>query len=346
MALPEMNTTPVSRGLRNLVSLLGSGSPSLIWKTFLNYSFSFLRAGRMPLPVELQIEPASVCNLKCEMCNIDRSQKKRFLLPSDLNKILKEIKPLKSINFTGVGESLLNPDIMELLGIARRNGIATSMITNGQLLTNALADRLLEERLVSIGISMESGIPETYEQIRRGADYNRLKENLTYLAARNRSMEYPARIAINVVLMELNLGNLEHIYRIMDLADLAGIKHVNFQNLHCIGYSFTPDDLASKYESISSYARGKNISICLPRIVISKGSCYYPWMYPQVTASGELLPCCIISQFGPKYVHFGNVLETRFIDAWNSGAARTFRGSLKDNTATPCKYCTKYMGIL
>lgn len=49
---------------------------------------------------------------------------------------------------------------------------------------------------------------------------------------------------------------------------------------------------------IKSYADKNNVNVFLPAVNIKSGSCYYPWIYPQVTASGKLLPCCIIPQFG------------------------------------------------
>jgi MoaA/NifB/PqqE/SkfB family radical SAM enzyme len=102
-------------------------------------------------------------------------------------------------------------------------------------------------------------------------------------------------------------------------------------------------------DRIKQYSNSKNIEIILPSTIISKGKCYYPWVYPQVTATGEVLPCCIIPQFG-DYDHiiqkysFGNILNTPFNTIWNGFKAKLFRKKYQQDSF--CQHCTKNQGIL
>lgn len=342
---------PIFRGFNNLLH----ASPSqlgLTYKTYRNYLYALFKAKKATLPVEIQIEPSSVCNLKCKICNLSKSNEKtKFLKPTDLTRLIKQIKPLKSINFTGMGESLLNPDLITLIKIAHHHQIQTSLITNGQLLTRSISNKLVGEKVNAISFSIDSGNPTTYEQIRLGAKYETLINNIKYLVATNKIHKSPIKIIINVVLLKTNLTELSHIYKIIDLAKKIGIRYITFQNPNIMDHNFTNKTIKQKYRSILSYSKQNNISITLPEIKINKNCCYYPWIYPQITASGELLPCCIIPQFDQyqKIINnysFGNIFSDNFINVWNSKKASIFRNSLKNNPSLYCQQCTKYQGRL
>ena len=118
-----------------------------------------------------------------------------------------------------------------------------------------------------------------------------------------------------------------------------------------IFYKNNSKSIKEIFDQILVYANKLNIKISFPNSDIKKGGCYYPWIYPQITASGELLPCCVIPQSNlyskviAKY-SFGNVFKTSFNSVWNNKKARDFRHSLKNNPCNDCKRCSKYQSIL
>ena len=330
----------------------------LLLKTLANYTWAWLKIPFLvPKPVQLQIEPSSICNLRCRMCNLNKNKGKDFILKlSNYQKILQQLTPLKSINLTGVGESLINPNLTKLIKIAKSKDISVSLITNAQLLNKKLIKKIIDSKIDIISISMESGIAKTYQSIRLGASFKKLKENCQNLVNYNRQQQQQTEIYINILLSQQNIDNLQHIFTIIDFAKQIGISNITCQNAHDIrstkmdNYYFNKNDLLNrKFQQTKEYAQKANIKIQLPATKIKKNSCYYPWVYPQITSSGQLLPCCVLPQFANysqivKKFSWGNLNKQNFKTAWNNQSAYKFRKQFKNNPY--CQHCSKYLGIL
>lgn len=348
------------KALTNLLSDIQNGDLKYIFPRFANYLAAYFKLSSfVPQPLEIQIEPSSVCNLKCRMCNLDKSSDpNHFLTVENFNFLLKSLKHLRSINFTGMGESLLNPNFPSLIKIARDHDISVYFVTNGQLLNKPIVNKLLPLDLKAIIFSMESGIPKYYEKNRPGAKFSLLEKNISYLSQQIKIHKSNTQIFINVVLLPFNLNNLSHIFKIIDFANKYNIKNISFQFTHKIDnfhlnkyFRHGSSLLKSKFLHISDYATTNKIMVILPQTSIKTGSCYYPWVYPQITSSGHLLPCCLIPWFDhySKIINnysWGNVFTTPFDQVWNNSNARAFRRRLKNHPNPFCSHCSKYLGFL
>ncbi len=355
-----MKSAIIYKGVKNLFSSRNNFASFLNF--FGNYLWALLRIPSfVPLPLEMQIEPSSVCNLSCKMCNVRENQDlKGGLLKKNLfEKLLGEFRNLKSINFTGMGEGLVNKDLSGLIEIAKEKKIGTMFITNAQLLNLKNIDLLIKSGLDKICISMESGEPSSYEKFRLGAKFEILKWNVELLNKVIKKSKCNLQVVINTVLLSHNLKNPIHLEKIIDFAYVNDIKLITLQFPHDV-FTFGLENYFGKdknklikiFDFLKNYSEERGITISFPSLDVKKGSCYYPWVYPQVTAGGELLPCCIISQFGSykeiiKEFSFGNVFEKSFWEAWNSSKAVLFRRSLQKGKPNEyCRRCSKYQGIL
>ena len=71
-----------------------------------------------------------------------------------------------------------------------------------------------------------------------------------------------------------------------------------------------------------------------------------------MTALGEVLPCCIVPQFGDynaiiEEMTLGNAAKTSMAEVWNGPRAVAFRRSLASDTPHPyCARCSKYWNVL
>lgn len=347
-------TKYIFRGLVNIKELLVRRGFKLAQKSMFNYFFALLKIPFfVPKPAELQLEPFLGCNLRCKMCNIKKVVQQTSpvgVSEKNFDSLLKQIIPIKTINFTGMGESLLNKNLGKFIMQSHANNIETLFITNGQLLDKKAVDDVLETRVKKICISMESADPKTYESIRCGGSFCKLEKNMKYLMRRIRESNSEVIVSINVVLLKENLEQIKNIYQILDFAKKLKIAKVTFQNPHDVREA-KKNSLPPRFQLIEKYARQKGIEIILPPLQLKKGSCYYPWIYPQVTATGELLPCCLIPQFGEysrivKKYSFGNVFRHNFGEIWNSKRAVKFRTSLVLSPNEYCRRCSKYFGIM
>jgi len=343
-----MNNKTLYLGLKNLVT-----SKNNILDTFLNYFCAFFKTPFSTHPQEMQIEPSAVCNLKCLMCTLNKSQNRnKFLTPKNLSIILEKFK-VSSINLTGMGEILLNPYFEQLLKVCFEKNVKYSFITNIQLLNKKHLDAIKKYPPTSISISMESGLTYKYNSIRKGASLaitlNKIKELTNFINKNSLSTQ----IIINIVFLDFNLKDIRHIKKIIDLAFKLKINKITSQNINVmspyIKKLYQTKKIKKIFTEIEQYSDSKNIEIILPSTIISSGKCYYPWVYPQVTATGEVLPCCIIPQFGDydqivKKYSFGNILNNPLIKIWNSAKAKSFRKNYQKNPL--CRYCTKNQGVL
>ena len=136
-------------------------------------------------PVHVDIELASICNLRCPMCyTISPEFRKKVnakLMDWDLfKKIIDEISPDKvySIRLSYRGESFLHPDFVKCVKYAKSKGIKeVSSLTNGIRLDEEMFIELIHAGMDWITISFD-GLGETYEKIRRPAKFKEAVEKI------------------------------------------------------------------------------------------------------------------------------------------------------------------------
>ena len=136
-------------------------------------------------PLHVDIELASICNLKCPMCyTVTQEFKTKVntkLMHWDLyTKIIDEIGPagVYSIRLSLRGESFLHKRIIDAVKYAKDKGIKeVSTLTNGVKLDEEMFKKIMEAGIDWITISAD-GIGEVYEKIRQPAKFDRLLEKL------------------------------------------------------------------------------------------------------------------------------------------------------------------------
>lgn len=105
--------------------------------------------GFTPYAVELLV--SSRCNLRCVMCNVWRLAKKnpsiidKELPISGYENLLDELSSLgtRSLCISG-GELLLKKGVFSIIQKAKEKNLEVEMITNGTMISNAIAKKLVE----------------------------------------------------------------------------------------------------------------------------------------------------------------------------------------------------------
>jgi len=293
----------IIKGLKNLVKIkkqLTQKQGILLSRMLGNYFFAFLKISEnVPLPLEFQIEPSAVCNLRCQACSFKDSKKtdNSFLSKENFIKLIGEMAFIKTINFTGIGESLLNKNLSGLIKIAKNKKIQTLLITNGQLLNKKTVEDLLKSGLDKISISVESGKVDYYEKIRMGAKFEILKNNIILPEKAIKKNNSNLQVIINAMLLPETLKDISHLVKLIDLASLCKVNLITMQfphNIHDFGiqnyFGKDKEKLRKTFNILKHYGEEKKIAVNFPSVNYKKGQCYYPWIYPQITSSGELLP--------------------------------------------------------
>jgi len=181
----------------------------------------------------LQIESAIACNLRCVMCpwrEITKNIENRGLMSQEIwESIRPHLSDIKSIDFTGGGEPLLQPKLAEWIAEANAAGCETGFLTNGLLLIEERLQRILDAGVDWICISMDGADAGMYESIRIGSNFERVCENVANIAEL-RSGNKP-RTMINFVLMDMNFYQIEDIVR---LSAQLGVDQLNFKQCDVI----------------------------------------------------------------------------------------------------------------
>lgn len=189
--------------------------------------------GEISAPIYVRIKPTNKCNHRCFYCSYvpgndcPVSEEINFLdeIPREkMMEILNDFNEIgvKAITFSGGGEPLIYPHIVEVMKRAKDLGIEISIITNGQELKGDKAEALKNSSWVRIS-SGESDA-ETFEEIRKRPKewFYELGENIrNFSKIKNPDCE----LGINFVVTD---KNHDKVYVAAKYFKELGVNHVKF----------------------------------------------------------------------------------------------------------------------
>jgi MoaA/NifB/PqqE/SkfB family radical SAM enzyme len=168
-----------------------------------------------------QIEPTTKCNFTCGFC-CGRQMDQSDLSLQQLQQALDLFPEIQHLELQGEGEPLIHPDFFAMVELATAKQIQLSLITNGSLFTSANIQRLLNSRITSIRISVETTDPEKFKAI-RGGSFPIVEQGIQRLIAarQQRGQEYPS-IGLAVTVLASTLADLPNIFEWYDRLGLDG----------------------------------------------------------------------------------------------------------------------------
>ena len=163
--------------------------------------------------LDLRMDVASFCNLRCIMCYLTYTDKAPHLMEMDLfRKIAREVFPkTRVLVLSWATEPLVHRDIAEMVAIAKNEyGIPqVTMITNATLLSSELSEQFASGGLDKLYISMDGATKATYEQIRINGNFDRVVRNLEHLRdhKKKHGLKKPREV-FNYAMMNRNVEEL------------------------------------------------------------------------------------------------------------------------------------------
>lgn len=180
-----------------------------------------------------QVESTIDCNLKCIMCpwhEIRKGARNRGLMPPEVWRAIRPHLPqVDSVDFTGGGEPLLQPRLVQWAQEAKAAGCHAGFLTNGLLLTPGIAEQFIRVPIDWIGFSMDGATAAVYNAIRRGSGFETVCDHLKHLSGLRQG--HQPKLMINFVLMP---ENFHQIGEIVQLAANLGVDQVNFKQCDVI----------------------------------------------------------------------------------------------------------------
>ena len=175
-----------------------------------------------------QVETSFACNLACIMCpwkGIREGAGGNGLMDTSVWAALRPHMPnVVEIDFSGGGEPLLHPNLVDWIAEAKQAGCKAGFLTNGSLLEEAASSRMIDAGVDWIALSADGARAETFEAIRQGASFAGFCENVRYLT--DMRIGKTPRVMFNCVMMPSNIEELQDIVR---LAASLQVDQVNFK---------------------------------------------------------------------------------------------------------------------
>lgn len=244
----------------------------------------------------------------------------------------------------GLGEPLLYQGLFEVMDYAKDRKMDVLLTSNGTLLDEVAAQKLLDRGVDYISISLDGATAETYEKIRVGARFDQVVENIRNLC--RMKDEVNSKLVVELVPVVMVKENLHEVPDFIGLAHRLGVDGVGFSELDTpLNGEFDPnqtirfcededlkEEIERQFKKAKELAERLNIRISLP----GGGRCRQPWNMLTVTTKGQVRPCC----GGPHDLFFGNILEEGLEDIWNNEKFVDWRRRmLSNNPPSECLYC-------
>lgn len=296
-----------------------------------------------------QIEPTNRCNLSCPMClhSIKKSQKMDMTLDQFKN-ILDQLPFLADLTLQGLGEPLLNPDLLQMIKEARKRKIRIGFFTNGTLLNKENASKIIESGLDWIYVSLDTTDKKTYEKIRKGASYEKVIENVKEFLNMKKPENKPKAGFWSLIMEDTVLD----VSNIIDLAEKVKMEKIVFQSaVHSWGHNDfktnikkakgdTDKNIEEVIDVIKNKPKKLEIEIDINSTMGQK--CNWPWRALYITCDGYVTPCCMEGS-DPNIVNFGNIFKTSLKEIVNNERFQRFRKELRSpNPPVICRSCPVY----
>lgn len=286
------------------------------WK--LLWSYLTRAADVRALPVEYIVETTAKCNLYCPMCPREtHKQPKEDMTDAIFERLVRESgRSAEHMMLIGLGEPFLDPKIVDRIEFCEKHSISTLLSTNGTLLDEPNADRLLRSPLKHVTLSFDGATKESYEFYRKGAKFERVRENFLRFARMKHERKAPVQVVVQMVRMERNAGEVEDFVRFWSGA--PGIDQVRIK-----------EDETNLMRPEAGHEAGD-----------WKHPCHYLWRGPMyVKHNGDVYPCCQSYMLDGEPV--GNIGQASLPEIFNSPRMQQYRKLHAEGKAGEIAMCAR-----
>lgn len=339
---------------------------------------------RMHRPIthltKIYIEPTVACNLGCITCfrnawdqpigRMTEETFERFLAG------LGRLSPLPGVYFGGIGEPLFHPKTIEWIRRVKEMGAKVELITNGTILNEKIACQLIDSGLDVLWVSIDGATPESYEDVRLGAELPVVLENLRRLFKMRKGGHFPQpEIGVAFVAMKRNINDLPQIIK---MGHTFGARYYSISNIQPATEEMQADCLYTRTMRNIAYLPSPVLpKLSLPKIdfdedtqaaltqtfnsgcnvsfagnnwggandvcnFVESGTMSVAW-------TGDVSPCWPLMHTHMSYLHnkprlskkhiIGNIRERSLVDLWLDPAYLAYRERLHNFIFAPCTFC-------
>lgn len=187
-------------------------------------------------PFYIRLKPTNLCNHHCAYCTYgagnseNQTENRDSVVRTDMipwakmQEIIADMGTMgvKAVTFSGGGEPLTYPHIIDAAHLMRENGIELSLISNGQLLSGAIAKAFYSAKWVRI--SFDSPNADDYMNLRRVSrqSFQSVVQNIRDFAIHK---DPDCVLGINFVISK---ANYQRVYEAAEFLKGLGVNNVKF----------------------------------------------------------------------------------------------------------------------
>ena len=315
----------------------------------------FLKLSYVPfLPSSLDIEPVNYCNFRCPHCQVTHWQKeKKELDYKSFETLIKKLPQLIWIKIQGMGEPLLNKDLIPMLRLGNERSIRMSFTSNGSIFNRNIAEKVANLDNTSITFSIDGASAGVFEKIRVGSRFESVCQNIKQLTEIIGQSDKSPQVKAWMVVTKSNLREVGDVVR---LVERLGVRSITFQlflndwgksemssyidDIKLISNNLSSKEIVLALEQAKKIAKeiGVEIRIYYGDFYTKKRICSWPWKSSYICANGDVVPCSILAD--SETVKMGNVFENSLSEIWNSEKYRNFRDQhINHDLPSYCRHC-------
>ncbi|HYP14836.1 MAG TPA: radical SAM protein [Bryobacteraceae bacterium] len=324
------------------------------------------------VPMYVQVEVTSRCNLKCRMCPLTLGATGSGadggkLADADWEQVKRMSRAAGRALVVGFGEPLTHPRFVPMLHELDELGVEISFSTNGIGAEAVAGDFATLKNLRHVNISIDSPDPEIYREI-RGGDVSRALQGMTAIAA---AMPDRVDVSVNSVVMKSNVRSLLQFPAILER---AGVPFFSLNGLHDYTEELRQEHIFSG-RSLQTFLPSRRLHVVLdqlkaeceshgikllltrrtqldfyrpdlaaleyftvdPNKPVSR-ACTVPFDSMYVDSNGKVFPCCQAAGSEP----LGDLRLETAEQIWHGEAFAKFRNDLLQPETTPkiCRPCS------
>ncbi len=282
------------------------------------------------IPLTVAAELTYRCNQRCIHCYVvpGEEEQRPELTTDEWLKLLDELALAGCLylTYTG-GEAMLRPDFWKLVQAAIERNFALQIFTNGLLVDEAAARRLVELNVLAVGVSLYGVTPETHDRITRlpGSFERSLK-------AIRRLRQAGLTVFLKHVIMRENKKAYPSILRLA--AELGAIPQLDPILVPANDGSLGPTAGRLADAELAEVLGDKRVNPALD---------FDGQQMPELCSAG--LSTCSINPYGDVtpclqlLLPAGNVRRQRFMKIWREAPTLELIRSLRPEDISGCRNC-------
>jgi MoaA/NifB/PqqE/SkfB family radical SAM enzyme len=292
----------------------------------LQYLFS-----KKPYPEFCEIEVTTTCDMKCKLCEHTYwNTPPRSMSLEEFKLIIDQLPNLRWIGMTGIGQSMLNKDYLNMIKYVKDKGAYVENFDNFKWITPEVSAAMINMGLDKLYASVDAAKEETFKKIQEGAEWESVLANIRFFDSykRERNLHFP-ELWFHFIVTKENVDEMEDYLQMIHNLNIE-VECVQFTKmLHPFKEVEGMQVEISDQKKLSLMRKASELGLRISfNINTADESVKAPisectvWTQPFIFADGTVIPCCSQNEQNDRAFQIktcmGNILTDGMRKVWTN----------------------------